>query len=146
MSGRAETATIQLKVRTKEPLRAALEQAAGQRGISLNSEIVRRLDRSFADDERFGGSEMLAVVNMLAGAFLRGLQLGASAQQHPEWTTAQQLADPLCYRAAAYAVADALHLPTPTSAAMSDPAGLHELLTGAIGRGVRLTVKQEKDK
>jgi hypothetical protein len=46
MRARKKSATIQLKVRMKEPLRATLEKAAAQRGVSLNSEIVDRLEQS----------------------------------------------------------------------------------------------------
>ena len=47
MAKRKKTATVQLKVRMKEPLRGQLEKAAKARGVSLNSEAVDRLDRSF---------------------------------------------------------------------------------------------------
>ncbi len=48
MAQRKKTATIQLsKVRMKEPLRGQLEKAAKARGVSMNAEIVDRLDRSF---------------------------------------------------------------------------------------------------
>lgn len=46
MVKRKKTAIVQLKVRMREPLRAHLEKAAAARGISLNSEIVDRLERS----------------------------------------------------------------------------------------------------
>jgi hypothetical protein len=48
MARRKASATVQLKVRMKEPLRAQLEKAAKQRGISINSEIVDRLEQSQA--------------------------------------------------------------------------------------------------
>jgi hypothetical protein len=44
---RDEAAYVQLKFRVRERLRALLEQEAEQRGISLNAEIVRRLEASF---------------------------------------------------------------------------------------------------
>jgi Arc-like DNA binding domain len=44
---REESATVQLRVRMKEPLRAALEQEAARHGVSMNTEIVHRLSRSF---------------------------------------------------------------------------------------------------
>jgi hypothetical protein len=133
-------------IRMRDKLKSAVEQsaAAGQRSIS--EEIETRLEKSLAAEAQFGGPEMLAIVNLMAGAFLRGGQLGARARQHPEWSTAEWLADPFCYRAAAYAVADALNLPTPTSASTSDPAALHELLTGMVARGAPLTVKKGSDK
>ena len=46
-----ERTTVQLKFRVAEGLRAKLEEAARERGTSLNAEIVRRLMLSF-DRER----------------------------------------------------------------------------------------------
>src|SRR5688500_1280952 len=83
---RDKTETVQVGLRLKEPLRKALDEAARQRRVSMNAEIVARLERSFEAEDRFGGSSILPIVNMLAGAFVRGGQLGAAAQGHPEWT------------------------------------------------------------
>lgn len=59
MAKRPKSATVQIKARLKEPLRAALESAADDQGTSMNAEIVRRLEDSFRQDEaeteRFGG-------------------------------------------------------------------------------------------
>ena len=44
---RDDTDTVELKLRIKEPLRAALAQLAGRRGISLNAEMSLRLEQSF---------------------------------------------------------------------------------------------------
>jgi hypothetical protein len=44
---RDEAAYVQLKFRVRERLRALLETEAEQRGVSLNAEIVRRLEESF---------------------------------------------------------------------------------------------------
>jgi hypothetical protein len=38
----------QVKIRIKKPLRTALEKSATRRGVSLNAEIVTRLEQSFA--------------------------------------------------------------------------------------------------
>jgi TraY domain len=124
-----------LNVRTTKETRERLEAAAAASGRSLVQELEARLERSFETDDRFGGPAMLPIVNMLAGAFLRGGQLGAAASGHPEWAVDQWLADPFCYRAAAYAVGFALNLPLPTEAKMDDPAAVHELLVGMIARG-----------
>lgn len=50
MAKRAKTAIVSLKVRVREHLRAKLEKSARTQGGSLNSEIVRRLERSFEED------------------------------------------------------------------------------------------------
>lgn len=46
MAPRKKTAIVQLKVRMKEPLRAKIEKAAKSKGVSINSEIVDRLEQS----------------------------------------------------------------------------------------------------
>jgi hypothetical protein len=51
MAGRDRTATVDLKVRMKEPLRARLEVAARDRGISMNAEAVGRLEQSFRNED-----------------------------------------------------------------------------------------------
>lgn len=51
MKTRPDHAIVQLsKVRLKEPLRAALERTAADRGVTMNAEIARRLEQSFRDD------------------------------------------------------------------------------------------------
>ncbi len=51
MVNRDKTATVDLKVRMKEPLRAQLEEAAQGRGVSMNAEAVARLEDSFRVEE-----------------------------------------------------------------------------------------------
>jgi hypothetical protein len=146
MARRKESETVQLAVRMKEPLRAALEEAARRRGVSMNAETIARLERSFEQDDRFGGAAMLAMANLMAGAFLRGGQLGAAAQGHPEWTPDRWVNDAVCYRAGAWAVASALGLPLPGKASMSDPAAVHDVLTAMVAHGAPFTIRKEQDK
>jgi len=69
---KSKTATIQLKVRMKEPLRAAIARAAKARGVSLNAEVVSRLEQSWNEDAArtldFGDSQTLGVMRALAAA------------------------------------------------------------------------------
>ena len=66
---RKETATVDLKLRLKEPLRAQIEAAASARGVSLNAEMVSRLYRSFESEEDvFGGRHIYAFMKLLASA------------------------------------------------------------------------------
>lgn len=97
-----------LSMRTTKEARERIEAAAIANGRSLAQEVEARLADSFDEEDQFGGSEMVAIVNLIAGAFLRGGQLGARASQHPEWTPAEWMADPFCYRAAVHSVIDAL--------------------------------------
>ena len=51
MARRDEAQTVQVGLRVKEPLRVLLEESARERGISMNAEIVRRLERTFEPPE-----------------------------------------------------------------------------------------------
>jgi hypothetical protein len=69
MARRATSDTIQLKVRMKEPLRAQLEVAAKSHGVSLNTEIVDRLERSERQiEDVFGGREVYGIMRVIAAA------------------------------------------------------------------------------
>jgi len=50
MVARKQTAIVGLKVRLREPLRKKLEIAAKKKGVSLNAELVARLEESFLGD------------------------------------------------------------------------------------------------
>ena len=69
---RPKSATVDLKVRMKEPLRARIEKSAKLGGRSLNAEVVRRLESSFAREEQvseaLGGDELYALFRMLGAA------------------------------------------------------------------------------
>lgn len=44
---RDQKAIVDIKIRMREPLRAQIEKAAAVRGVSMNAEMINRLDRSF---------------------------------------------------------------------------------------------------
>src|SRR5262245_37131858 len=109
MVARHRTAVVQLKTRMREPLRARLEAGAKRRGVSLNTEIVERLEQSFTKEDAFGGGpEILNMARLMAAAFVRGGQEGAYARSQPKWTSADWLNDPDCYQAAVRSVTKAL--------------------------------------
>lgn len=67
---RDRTATVDIKLRIKEPLRAEIEAAAKADGVSMNAEMVRRLDHersltAFMADA-LGGPRSAAIFQMLA--------------------------------------------------------------------------------
>ena len=105
---RGQDAVAQLKARLREPLRARLEASAKVRGVSLNTELVDRLEQSFAREDSFGGSEMANMARLMAAAFLRGGQRGAHARGHPKLRVAQWIDDPSCFDAGVAAVVHAL--------------------------------------
>ncbi len=49
---RKPTETVQVNLRMKEAMRRRLEQAAKKADISLNAEMLRRLEESFDRDEK----------------------------------------------------------------------------------------------
>jgi hypothetical protein len=78
MPRRKETDTVQLGLRVKEPLRAALEQAAQASGLSMNAEIVKRLETSFLRLDRDSLAEAGGQL-IRSGAALQGILNRASA-------------------------------------------------------------------
>jgi hypothetical protein len=53
---RKPSATVDTKIRMKEALRRRLETESRKHAVSLNAEMVRRLERSFEADERIEGA------------------------------------------------------------------------------------------
>lgn len=117
MEKRAKTATVDLKVRMKEPLRAAIENAAANNGVSMNAEAVNRLQRTFSEDDVFetslGGPEMRQKVELMISAFGHNGHLMAQALGHPEWSARDWMNDPQCYRSAVRGVLRALIVAQP---------------------------------
>ena len=85
MADRSDQDTAQLSWRTKEPLRAAVEESAKKRGISINQEITRRIEASFIEErveerrinEAFGNAEIFGLLKIVASAFVEGGKMGA---------------------------------------------------------------------
>jgi len=101
MATRKLSATVDLKVRMKEPLRARLEKASAKRGISMNAEAVDRLERSFNEDDSWGGPEILNMARLMAAAFIRG---GQGARHPQKAAPADWINDPAFYEVAAETV------------------------------------------
>ena len=113
MARRKSTAVAQVGLRIREPLRAGLETAAKNRGVSLNSEMAERLARTLAEDETYGGPEIHTMARLMAAAFLQGGRVGAMQRQHPEWGPAHWMNDPWCYATAVGTVLDTLEAHQP---------------------------------
>ena len=79
MVRRSKAATVNLKLRLKEPLRAAIERAARENGVSMNSEMVRHLERSIHRDDGLGGPRVAAIVEAMATAMRSTGEHGAFA-------------------------------------------------------------------
>ncbi|HUF80029.1 MAG TPA: Arc family DNA-binding protein, partial [Burkholderiales bacterium] len=72
MAKRKLSDTVDIKLRMKEALRARVERAAGKRGVSMNAEMVSRLEQSFDDEDRIAhfrpliyGRQLAAVLEVL---------------------------------------------------------------------------------
>ncbi len=119
---RKKSATIDLKVRMKEPLRAQIEKAAKQAGISMNAEIVGRLigdDRYSVFFERDRGE----LVRLFAAAARTAELLGASKKSFRD--------DPDAYAIFECTVHEILERLRPQS-----PPGLSQELLRSIGKKV----------
>lgn len=72
MVRRKQSATVQLTLRMKEPLRAQIKRSAKRRGLSLNAEIVDQLERVYTYEESelkaFGSEAIYDYMKLLAMA------------------------------------------------------------------------------
>ena len=100
MPKRPQSATVHLKVRMKEPVRAALEKAAAKRGTSMNSEIVRVLERSFGFDERLGGTDVAAILEVVGAAMKLAGETGGFLATHKISKHGAWLVNPWAFDAA----------------------------------------------
>ena len=78
---RKKTDIVQLKVRLREPLRVQIEKAARRTGISMNAEIVGRLERSFVEETNFESA-----LSQMAGeeALFRAMLMGLGSLRNDE--------------------------------------------------------------
>jgi hypothetical protein len=114
MVRRAKSETVQLKVRMKEPLRAMLEKAADERGISMNTEAVDRLQRTFQNqkvlqealDLSFGPS--ISGLLMVIGDVMRTTAQTVSFASTGDPSIENWSEDPLVFDEVAKAVATVL--------------------------------------
>lgn len=69
MVARRQSDNVQIKLRLKEQLRARIEENAQIHGVSINSEIVNRLEQSLTEQEvLYGNSYTQKLLQTLAGA------------------------------------------------------------------------------
>ena len=94
---------VQLKLRFSERLRARLEKAASKNDDSLNTEIIRRLERSFSNEdiiaEALGGPELRHLTLSAAASFADGCKRAAEGLGQDDWTAKDWVKDQRCYRA-----------------------------------------------
>lgn len=123
---------VQLSLRVTPSLKHSLDAAASHSGRSQSQEAEFRLERSFSEEGAYGGVEMRGMSLKMAAAFHTAGRATASARGHGEWSSAQWINDPECYRVAMFAVVAAL--------AKSFPgADLEDLLKIADGAASMIT-------
>lgn len=108
MAGRADQEMAQFKLRIRQPLRAALEQAANRCGVSMNAEIARRLEATFTEERAFGGAEVARLVHMIGASFAHRGALAARASGRKDWQSDAWVQDPDCYREAMMAAVETI--------------------------------------
>lgn len=123
MVERDPNAHVQVKVRMRESLRAPLQAAAEARDVSLNSEIVERLQRSVEREDHDGGRALSDMVEMMATAFRSGLRQGDKTQRNvPADRSLDELArDEWCYATAMHYVWNVLEANMPIRQTSDDP-------------------------
>ena len=83
---RKKTDKAQVPVRMPEPLRARLEKAAKSRAVSMNAEILGRLEQSFVrQEDQFGHRDIYRMFQMAAlGLVIIEEQTGKSWRDDPD--------------------------------------------------------------
>src|SRR5262245_9631690 len=128
MARRDPTALAQLKVRMREPLRARLEQDAKRRGVSINAEIVDRLERaadhqgllsealSLTDGKEFAGLLLFLGAAMTFAEFSYALNNRPATGRRRMWTS-----DPDAYEQCVQAAATVLEAMRPDGPVKAQP-------------------------
>ena len=137
MAERARSDTIQLKARMKEPLRAKLEAAAEARGVSLNAEMIHRLEQSFAEEKTQSFVEAVAAGGVYASfgrddIFLAARLLANTIQMIEARTGKIWMDDPEAHRQTQVACQTILD-------AFRPPAGKRPISTDLISEGLVAT-------
>ncbi len=68
MTRRAKASRPQVGLRVSESMRIRLEKTARQNGCSINSEVIARLERSFELEDRFGGPQVVEIIEVVGPA------------------------------------------------------------------------------
>src|SRR6516164_278243 len=90
MRRRDDAATVQLKIRIKEPLRAAIEKDADARGVTMNAAVNDRLEQSFHEDAR--SRDLREALALALGAEVAAvtLAMGLAIRDVVRWATLPQ--------------------------------------------------------
>jgi Arc-like DNA binding dprotein len=109
MAKRSKTAKADIKIRLTEALRSKIERSARSSGISMNADMIERLDRSFKSEDEFGGPQWRQIGHMMVAAFILAGQREAESKQ----LTTPWIVDAECYLSAVLGVIDGLTIAAP---------------------------------
>ena len=147
MARRAKSDTVQLKTRMKELLRAKLEAAAEENGISLNAEMVQRLERSFAKEKSQAANSDEAVGGVYASfgkleTFLVARLLANAIQTIEAKTKKNWMDDPETHRQTQEACKTILDSFRPPDG--KGPIGIDLIFEGTVGKDAAIkAIKSE---
>ena len=65
MAKKGKPARAQVPLRIPQALRTRIEKSAKPRGVSMNAEIIERLERSFDFEERLGGPRVVELIEAI---------------------------------------------------------------------------------
>ena len=90
MAKRGKSPRAQVPLRIPEALRARLERAAKASKVSMNAEILERLERSFATETRLGGPGLIEMIEnmvsvMRAAGQLAGYYETSESKKQGKW-------------------------------------------------------------
>lgn len=83
---RAESSSVQLKVRVKERTRAILEQAAKENEQPLNKEIASRLEDSIRQESELGGRRTASFLRLVATT-IEDIEAATGKAWHDDYAT-----------------------------------------------------------
>jgi hypothetical protein len=95
MADHGKVGVADIKIRVKEPLRARVEAAARERGVSMNAELISRLEKSFAQDDQLadtlGSKDVVTFMQSIAAAMRKAGEIAAASKRprilvtNPPW-------------------------------------------------------------
>jgi hypothetical protein len=135
MPTRDDAATVQLKIRMKEPLRAAIEEDAEARGVTMNAAIIDRLEQSFREDAR--SRDLREALALALGADVAALTLaiGLAIRDVVNWASlppdTNLFSDPFIFEQAAAALSTVVESVRPPGDAAVLPGGGDYVPAGA---------------
>jgi hypothetical protein len=136
MPTRDDAATVQVKIRIKEPLRAAIEADAEARGVTMNAAINDRLESSFREDAR--SRDLREAFALALGADVAGftLAIGLATRDVVKWPPLgpkpSLLSDAFIFDQAVAAISTIIDSVRPAGDAAALPGG-NDVPSGAEG-------------